>query len=174
MAASAEGHRDIASLHPGDRLEDENYLILQKDLRTTSNGGLYIHAVLADRTGQMLARMWNATQAIYDSMPERGLVAVRGRVESYRGKPQFIIDGIHAVEAEQATLTAFLPSTQHDVEQMWTRVKEILRGVQHPDLLALVAEFVNDSQFAAAFKQAPAARTNHHAYLGGLLEHTLN
>ena len=171
--ATTPPHRDIAQLEAGQRLEDEIYLIIQKDLRTTSNGGLYIHAVLADRTGQIVARMWNASRQIYDSMPESGLMHITGRVESYKGKPQFIIDGLRTVNDGEADPTNFLPATTQDVEKMWTRVKEILRSVKNPELLALLGKFINDEKFVAAFKQAPAARTNHHAHLGGLLEHTL-
>ncbi len=167
-------HHNIADLQPGQRLEDEVYLVLQKDLRTTSNGSLYIHAVLADRTGQMVARMWNATREVFNSIPTSGPLMVTGRVESYKGKPQFIIDGVSAVEDESLDPSLLLPATERDVDQMWQRVKEILRQVRNPHLLRLLAAFVNDEDFVRGFKRAPAARTNHHAYLGGLLEHTLS
>lgn len=172
--ATEPARRCVGDLQPGEQIEDQVFLLTQKDLRTTTNGGLYIHAVLADRTGHLVARMWNASQAVYDSMPESGLLRVRGRVESYKGKPQFIIDGIRAVEPGEIDPSDFLPRTRHDVDRMWARMKEILRTIEHPGLLGLVGEFVNDAEFAAAFQRAPAARTNHHAYLGGLLEHTLN
>lgn len=171
--ASAQ-RRSVKSLQPGTIVEDEVFLVAAKDLRTTSNGGLYIHAVLADATGQILARMWNASQQLFESLPDGGLIRVRGRVESYKGNPQFIIDGVRQVEPGSVDPAAFLPTTKHDIEQMWTRVKEILRGLKHPDVLALIAQFVNDRAFAEGFKRAPAARTNHHAYIGGLLEHTLS
>jgi 3'-5' exoribonuclease len=168
------GHRVISDLQPGQRLEDEIYLLIQKDLRTTTTGSLYIHAILADQTGQIVARMWNASREIYESMPLSGLIYVQGRVESYKGKPQFIIDGVRTVEEGKADPADFLPVTQRDIEKMWSRVTETLRAVKSPDLLALLGKFINDEWFVAAFKRAPAARTNHHAYLGGLLEHTLN
>jgi 3'-5' exoribonuclease len=175
MAKTAPSpHHAITDLQAGQRLEDEIYLLVQKDLRTTANGSLYIHAVLADQTGQIVARMWNASREIYESMPPSGLLYVQGRVESYKGRPQFIIDGVRTVEEGQANPADFLPATRRDVEEMWQRTKDILRNIKNPDLLALVGRFVNDNEFVAAFKRAPAARTNHHAYLGGLLEHTLN
>lgn len=167
-------HLDIAGLRAGERVDDEIYLVMQKDLRTTANGGMYIHAVLADRTGQIVARLWNATQELYDSMRSDGLLRFRGRVESYKGKPQFIIDGLRSVAPGEVDASAFLPETAHDVEAMWARVLELMRTIQNRDLLALVGCFLNDAVFVEAFKKAPAARGNHHAYLGGLLEHTLN
>lgn len=174
MSQPAAPRRSVVELQPGERVDDQVYLVTQKDLRTTTSGGLYIHAVIADRTGQMVARMWNASQSVYDSIPESGLLRLRGRVDSYKGKPQFIIEGVRTVEPGELDPSEFLPRTRHDVDRMWSRLKEILRGVQHPDLLALIGAFVNDPHFAAAFQRSPAARTNHHAYIGGLLEHTLN
>jgi len=164
----------IAELQPGDRVEDEVYRVAQKDLRTTSSGSLYIHAIVADRTGQMVARMWNASQKLYDSMPEGGLFYFHGRVDSYKGKPQFIIEGIRAVEEGTVDPADFLPTTPQDVEALWERTKTILRTLENADLKALIGRFVNDGDFQAGFKRAPAATQNHHAYLGGLLEHTLN
>lgn len=164
----------IADLQAGDRVEDQVYRIAQKELRTTSAGSLYVHAVLADRTGQMVARMWNATQKLYDSMPEGGLLHLQGRVDSYKGRPQFIIEGIRSVQDGSVDPSDFLPTTSLDVDKMWERTKQILRTIENADLKALLARFVNDPQFESGFKRAPAATQHHHAYLGGLLEHTLN
>ncbi len=175
MAAPASAtRRRIADLSAGLFIDGDVFLIKQKALRTTSNGGLYIHAVLVDSSGQMLARMWNASQGLFDSIPEGAPVAVRGRVETYKGALQFIMEGVRALEPGSVNLTDFLPKSQHEIEPMWTRVKEILRTVRNPHLLALLGRFLNDGEFAEQFKRAPAARTNHHAFLGGLLEHTLS
>lgn len=173
-SATRPALRRIATLQPGDFLEDAIYLVKQKDLRTTNNGSLYIHLVLTDSTGELLSRMWNASQAIFESIPDGGPVAVRGRVETYKGHLQFILSGVRAVEPGAVNLADFLPTTQHDVEKMWARIKEILRTIRNPDLLVLLSKFIHDAAFAEAFKKAPAARSNHHAFLGGLLEHTLN
>lgn len=166
--------RSLADLQAGDRVEDQVFRIAQKDLRTTTNGSLYIHAVLADHTGQMLGRMWQASQEIYASIPEGGLLRVRGRVENYKGNRQFIIDGLRAIEPGSVDPRDFLPATTADVGALWSELKDILRTIQHADLLALVGKFVNDPAFEASFRTAPAAVQMHHAYLGGLLEHTVN
>lgn len=170
----ADQRPSIAGLQAGQRVDDVVFRVAQKDLRTTSNGGLYIHAVIADATGEMLARMWQASQEIYDSIPDGGLLHFRGRVESYKGNPQFIIDGVRAVEPGSVDPSAFLPSTPYDTEVLWQRVKDILRTIQSRDVLALIGKFVNDAAFVENFKRAPAAVQMHHAYLGGLLEHTHN
>ncbi|MBN1488598.1 MAG: HD domain-containing protein [Phycisphaerae bacterium] len=167
-------HRFIGEMQPGERIEDQIFLLASKDLRTTSNGALYIHVVLADRTGQVPARLWQATEEQYQQMPEGGFLRFKGRTESYKGSLQFIIEGMRAVNTSEVTLADFMPATSEDVEAMWARVKEILRTVKNRDLLMLVKQFVDDEKLVAQFKRAPAAIQLHHAYLGGLLEHTRN
>lgn len=173
-SVKAQIRRAIRELVSGETVDDQIYRVQAKDLRTTSNGGLYIHAVLADATGQMLGRMWNASQQLFDSLPAGGLARFRGRVETYRGNLQFIIDGVRICEAGEADPADFLPCTPHDIDEMWGRLVALLRTVRNPDLLALIAVFMRDEAWTKGFRRAPAAHKLHHAYIGGLLEHTLS
>lgn len=173
-AENAKARRFVEELGPGERIEDQIFLIASKDLRQTSNGSLYIHVVLADRTGQLLARIWQATDSQYQQIPEGGFLRIKGRTESYKGALQFIIEGMRAVEASSVDLGDFLPTTEKDVDVMWERVKEILRTIKNRDVLLLVKQFVDDEELVARFKRAPAAMQLHHAFVGGLLEHTLS
>lgn len=168
-------HRFIADIAAGERLENEVYLINQKDLRTTTQGALYIHAVLVDRTGQMPARMWQATEKIFEFMPEGGFMRFTGRAENYKGNLQFIIDGLGEAPIETVELGDFLRKTQRNVDEMFTRVLAILEEhLKDGDVKALVGEFLTDAALMNRFRTAPAAAQLHHAYIGGLLEHTLN
>ncbi len=164
----------VADLMPGMRIEDEVFLVSKKDLRTTANGSMYIHLILVDRTGQLLTRIWQATQQQFDSIPEGGFLRVRGRTESYKGALQFIIEGMRPVSPNEVNLGDFIPRTKYDVEEMWGKIVAILRTIQNKDLLQLIKRFVEDKQLIEKFKTAPAAVNLHHAYLGGLIEHTLS
>jgi 3'-5' exoribonuclease len=170
----AKTRRYIADLNAGDFLEDQVFLINAKDLRTTTNGSLYIHCVLADKTGQVLGRIWQATEAMFEQMPEGGFLRFRGRVENYKGSLQFIIDGLRPVDPESVDLADFMPQTEEDISEMFDRVKKILRQIKHPDLLQLVKQFITDKDLMERFRTAPAAAQLHHAFIGGLLEHTRN
>lgn len=166
--------RFITELKAGERIEDEVFLIRSKDLRTTNQGGLYIHAVLMDRTGQLVARAWQATEEMFQGMPEGGFMRFKGRTENYKGNMQFIIDAVRPAEPGSYEFADFLPITKNDIKKMWMRLLEIVRGVKHPDLAALIHEFIIDEELMTRFRRAPAAATLHHAYIGGLLEHTLS
>ena len=170
---SKMARRFIKDLTPGQRIEDEVFLIRSKDLRTTTQGALYIHAVLVDRTGHLLSRMWQATESIYHTMPEGGFLRFKGRTENYKGNLQFIIDGIGLAEPGSFDISDFLPTTEKNMDEMWSRLVEILGEITHPHLKALVDEFLADQELMARFRRAPAAVTMHHAFIGGLLEHTL-
>lgn len=165
--------RFVTDLRPGDRIEDEVFLIRSKDLRTTNQGGMYIHAVLTDRTGQVVARQWQATDAGFQAMPEGGFMRFKGRAENYKGNLQFIIDAVRPADPGSFELADFLPVSKHDPERMWTRLQEILAGIKHDEIGALVAEFLADEKLMSKFRRAPAAAVMHHAYIGGLLEHTV-
>lgn len=164
----------IADMQPGEMLENQTFLIASKDLRTTTQGSLYIHVVLADKTGQILGRVWNASEAMYNVLPEGGFVDLKGRVESYKGNLQFIIEAIRPIEQSDVDLGEFLPQTENDIDAMFQRCREILAGIKDPNVTAIVNAFLADEERMMLFRTAPAAVSMHHAYIGGLLEHTLN
>lgn len=166
--------RYIADMTPGERIESQTFLVASKDLRTTTQGSLYIHAVLKDRTGQILARVWSASEEMYKAMPIGGFINVKGRSESYKGNLQFIIEAIRPVDLASIDLGEFLPRTDRDIEEMWSKTQQILAEIKDPYVSAIVGEFLKDEARIMLFKSAPAAQEMHHAYIGGLLEHTLN
>jgi 3'-5' exoribonuclease len=168
------GRRFVREMQPGERFDSITFLLVSKDLRTTTQGSLYIHCVLADRTGHLVARVWSASEAMYIAMKEGDFIALKGRAENYKGNLQFIIEAIRPVDREAIELGDFLPRTSHDIDKMWGRVQEILSEIQDENVKAIIDEFVADEEKIERFKIAPAAASMHHAYIGGLLEHTLS
>ncbi|NOX58034.1 MAG: HD domain-containing protein [Planctomycetes bacterium] len=166
--------RYIADLKAGEQVESQVFLVSSKDLRTTTNGAMYIHAVLKDRSGQVPARMWQASEILYNTLPEGGFVELKGRAENYKGNMQFIIDAIRPIDEKAIDFADFLPASTADIDQLWTRTLEILRTIKDKNVQLLVKQFVGDEDLITKFKRSPAAATMHHAYIGGLCEHTLN
>jgi 3'-5' exoribonuclease len=157
----------------GEQLDDI-FLVSQPILRSTTRGDLYIAMYLGDRTGKLNGRMWQATEAIYNSIPKEGFVRIKGRTELYQGAMQIVIDNIRPVKAEQVPLDDFLPRTPRDVQQMWDKARAIVAKIKNASLKALCDEFLADTALMDRFRKAPAGMVNHHSYLGGLLEHTCN
>ena len=163
----------IDKLAPGQTL-DQVFLVRDKDLRTTKSGDLYIQCTLCDRTGTIPAKMWQASESIYAAVATDGFLHVKGRVQDYRGSPQLIIDACRPCAADKVDLADFLAVTEHDVEQMWSELLEILRAIKDKHLRLLIKKFLEDHDLVAAVKRAPAAMQLHNPFIGGLLEHTLS
>jgi 3'-5' exoribonuclease len=164
----------IAQLRDGDTV-DQAFVLASKQLGQTSTNKLYIKAECADATGQIHCRVWNATREIYERLPAAGFITVRGRVETYQGHLQMVADTILPVEdRSKLDLSDLIKHTKKNIPEMHTRVREILGQIKDKQLKAIVEEFLNDAEIMKKFIVAPAAMGLHHAWSGGLLEHTLS
>lgn len=164
----------LSSANPGDYLE-EVFVITNKQLSTTQTGKPFIKCLVCDRSRQVPARMWNATQAMFNAMPEGGFLRLAGKVESYQDNLQFIIDRFWLVDdPAEIVLEHLMPHTTKSIPQMFERLTTIVRSVRNRHLLALVDAYLDDAVLMEKFRRSPAATTFHHSFIGGLLEHTLN
>ncbi len=166
-------HKFINEVGPGETIDDI-YMVSEPILRSTTRGDLYIAMFLSDRSGQLNGRMWQASEAVYQSLPKPGFVHIQGRSELYANKLQIVVNNISIVDASKVSLEDFLARTKKDTKQMFEEVKEIVGRIKNPQLKTLVGEFLADSELMEKFCNAPGAMRIHHDYLGGLLEHTHN
>jgi 3'-5' exoribonuclease len=150
------------------------FLVKEKDLRTTKSGDFYICALLGDRTGGIAGRMWQATEALYNSIPSQGFLHVKGRIEDYKGALQMVIDACRPVGGDKVDMADFLAVCEGNIDEMWSEMLEMLRAIKNPPLKRLIKKFVEDKALVAAVKRSPAAMQMHQPYMGGLVEHTLN
>ncbi len=164
----------IAQLRDGDTV-DQPFMFANKQLGTTTSNKLYIKADCTDATGLIHVRQWNANREGYESLRCPGYVNVRGRIEMYQGHLQMVADAITPItDLSKVDLSELLKHTKKNVPDMLARVKEIVGGIQDKQLKALVGAYLNDAELMKKFCIAPAAVGMHHAWIGGLLEHTLS
>ena len=163
----------LRDAQPGDLLDDV-FVFTGKQIATTNGGKFYIKAFVGDKTQQVTARMWNATQELFKALPDSGFVHVRGRVENYQNNLQVILDHLSPPAEGSYRLDDLMPCTKKDVGQMFARLTELCDSIQNTQLHAVVKAFTDDAGLMANFRRAPAAQSFHHAFIGGLLEHTLN
>ena len=163
----------ISQLNGGTTIDDI-FLVQNKELRTTKTGSLYIQAQLSDRTGTIDARMWDAGKPFFESLGNDTFLKVKGRTEIYQNKIQLIIKSISKTNQEDIKLEDYLPSTENDTNEMFSELKQIADSIKQPHLLKLLKLFFSDKDFCKGFCTAPAAVQYHHAFLGGVLEHTLS
>jgi 3'-5' exoribonuclease len=148
--------------------------LTNKQFAAASTGKHYIKAFVSDASAQLTARMWNTTREIFNWLPDSGFVKVRGRIENYQSNLQFIIESVGPARDGTYDVADLVAHTHKDVGDMCRQLRETLGRIRNRHLKALVDAYLSDKSLMDSFCKAPAAMSFHHAYLGGLLEHTLN
>ncbi len=136
-------------------------------------GGQYLALVLADKTGQMEARMWEEFADALTSCTEGCYVKVQGQIAKYQGKYQITLTRMRSACEPEVDPADFVASTRYDIAAMETELRGYVAGLRNLWLRELVFSFLDDPSIGPAFRAAPAAKRLHHAWLGGLLEHVL-
>jgi 3'-5' exoribonuclease len=163
----------IAELRPGQRFEGR-YACLRKDRLTSRNGGAYLSLDLRDRTGALAARLFREADRIGLRFQSGDAVAVRGRLERYRGQPVAELEDVHRLEPGTFDPGEFLPAAYRSVEELEGFLEHLTREVHDPGLRAVVERSILSGPASREFRRAPCTSAGHHAYLGGLLEHTVS
>jgi 3'-5' exoribonuclease len=160
----------VAALRAGDEV-DAVFACSRKDRLLARSGSPYLALELRDRTGAIQARAFRDADLLAGRFDRGDLVRVRGRVERFRDELQVDVRAVErAVEADPA---AFLPVAYRDVEELDGFLEHLAREVHDPEYRALLEGLLADDALRADWRRAPCTRNGHHAYLGGLLEHTV-
>lgn len=161
----------VAELRPGERIVGY-YLVRQKQLEPfrDRSKGEFLSLTLADRTGEVIARVWDDAPALAETFAEGEVIKVAGDVGEYQGRTQIIVQKLRRAEAEEYDLGDFQAATQRDVGAMVAEAQAAAESLGNPYLARLVATFYGEADFLRRLSRAPAARRVHHAYVGGLLE----
>jgi 3'-5' exoribonuclease len=162
----------IAELRAGGEV-DGVFACTRKDRLTAKNGAPYLAVELRDRTGAIPGRAFRDADFLAGQFERGDLVAVRGRVERFRDALQVDLKTIKRAASETPDPAEFLPVAYRDMEELEGFLEHLGREVYDRDLSALLDSFLGDDGFRAEFRRAPCTRAGHHAYLGGLIEHTV-
>lgn len=152
---------------------DEVFLVADKQLRTNRQGGLYLQMRLSDRTGSVNAMMWNANEKLYHAFENGDYLQVQGTAQFYNGALQIIVSHLDRTPASQVEEADFVTLDAIAVDRLATRLSELLRAMRSCPLRNLAECFLMDDAFMGRLCAAPAGIKNHHAYRGGLLDHTV-
>jgi len=157
-----------------NRVVASSFMVTYKEVRQKKDGDYFLSLTLSDRTGNLLAIMWDSFQEIVDSLEVNDFVKVKGSVNIYNNRLQMIIHRIRKLSGEEVNPADYLPSSEEDPEEMFQRLREVISSIKNPYLRRLLEQIFSNDEIARKFKLAPAAKGLHHIYLGGLLEHTLS
>lgn len=150
------------------------FLVKHKEVRQKKSGEPYLSLILSDRTGELDAKMWDNVEAVQASFERDDFVKVQGTVVLFRERPQLQVHRLRRLEEAEITLADYLPATTGDVAAMFAELRGYVEAMDNAHLRRLLLAILDDPAIAAGLQRAPAAKTLHHAFFGGLLEHVLS
>ena len=162
----------IESLREGERIS-EIYLCKFKQTALTKAGKPYENVILQDKTGTLDAKIWDVGSIGIDEFDALDYVQVNGDVTSFQGALQLNIKRVRVAQEGEFDPTEYLPISDKDIPQMYAELLDFVRSIKNPYLRQLAGSFFEDEEFAKRFQFHSAAKSVHHGFVGGLLEHTL-
>ncbi len=163
----------LSSLRDGDEFEGF-YVVRESSFQTAVNGKNYIRMTIADASANFMANLWDANRELFQLCPAGCIVKLLGLLEIYKGKPQIRVIRFRPAHDSEVDLDSFLPRSARDADAMRDELLAIIGSIADPDYQALAKAFFHDAEIMREFARSPAARDLHHAFIGGLIEHTLN
>jgi 3'-5' exoribonuclease len=157
-----------------NQLVDGLFLVATKNQGVTKGGNSYLTLKLVDRSGEIEGRVWERADDLARGFDRNDFVRVRGQATLYQGKMQLRVQDVIRVDESKIAPEDFLAKSAQDPEAMLEEVQSILRAMKNPHLLALAEACFADPELMNLLRRAPGAKTIHHPYISGLLEHTLS
>jgi 3'-5' exoribonuclease len=151
-----------------------SFVVVSKQAKPKKSGELYLAMTLADRTGHLDAKMWDNVADHINCFEQDDFVKVRGLLNRFNGRFQLTVHKVRSMQETEVDFDDYLPRTTKDIGQLWQTLKDFVETIRDPHLQALLRAFMADPQIEQAYKSAPAAKTLHHAYIGGLLDHVVS
>jgi 3'-5' exoribonuclease len=161
----------VVDFEPNKAVES-TLLVVRKELRQGGRAGQFLDLTLCDSTGRIPARVWDNAPAMADRFGVGDVVRVSGMAETYRNELQLRVGEIDPLAPEQADPSDYLPRSRTDLKALEARLAEVVKSIENVYLRELLAGLFRDAEFRRRFRTAPGAKVLHHAYIGGLLEHT--
>ncbi len=153
---------------------NEFFLVEEKKILKTKEGKNYLLLTVKDRTGVIDAKKWNIDDKKYEEINSGDIVVIKGKIEKFNNNLQIIIDDIEKLEFQQKFLEYLIPRTDKNISELTLKLENFYQKISNLYLKKLLKKTILDEKFFEKFKLAPAASNFHHAYQGGLLEHTIS
>ncbi|HTT20571.1 MAG TPA: OB-fold nucleic acid binding domain-containing protein [Candidatus Binatia bacterium] len=150
------------------------FVVVSKQIKPKKTGEPYLALTLGDRSGQLEAKMWDNVEEVLEAFEQDDFLKVKGLINKYKQRFQLTIHKLRKLGESEIEFSDYLPKTTKDIDELWRTLSDFVAGFQNPHLKALVQAFMGDPQIAAAYRNAPAAKTLHHAFIGGLLDHVVS
>jgi 3'-5' exoribonuclease len=157
-----------------NKIITSTFVVVTKQVKPKKTGEPYLALTLGDRCGQIEAKMWDNVEEVLDAFEQDDFLKIKGLINKYKNRFQLTIHKIRKLGDSEIDFSDYLPKTTKNIDELWQTLAGFVASFKNPHLEALVEAFMNDPVIAQAYRNAPAAKTLHHAYIGGLLDHVVS
>jgi 3'-5' exoribonuclease len=151
-----------------------SFVVATKQEKTKKNGEPYLALTLVDKSGQIEAKVWDGVADMRDSFDQEDVVKVKGLLNRYNHRWQLTVHKVRRMEEAEIDFADYLPKTEKNIDELWSALGGFVASFKNPHLKALLECFMADPEIAAGYRNAPAAKSLHHAFIGGLLDHVVS
>ena len=157
-----------------NKIITSNFVVVSKQIKPKKTGEPYLALTLGDRSGQLEAKMWDNVEEVLNAFEQDDFLKVKGLVNKYKNRFQLTVHKLRKLGESEIEFSDYLPKTTRNIDELWQTLADFVASFQNPHLKAQVQAFMLDPEIAPAYRNAPAAKTLHHAYIGGLLDHVVS
>jgi 3'-5' exoribonuclease len=157
-----------------NKVVTSSFVVVSKQVKPKKTGEPYLALTLGDRSGLIEAKMWDNVEDSLNAFDQDDFVKIKGLLNKYKNRFQLTIHKVRRLGDSEIEFADYLPKTTKDIGELWQTLSGFVESFQNPHLKGLVQAFMSDPEIAEAYRNAPAAKTLHHAYIGGLLDHVVS
>jgi 3'-5' exoribonuclease len=157
-----------------NKIITSSFVVVSKQVKPKKSGEPYLALTLGDRSGQLEAKMWDNVEEVLDAFEQDDFLKVKGLINKYKNRFQLTIHKLRKLGESEIEFSDYLPKTTKDIDELWKTLAAFVTSFENPYLRSLIQAFMADPEIAQAYRNAPAAKTLHHAYIGGLLDHVVS
>ncbi|HZQ96135.1 MAG TPA: OB-fold nucleic acid binding domain-containing protein [Candidatus Sulfotelmatobacter sp.] len=157
-----------------NKIITSTFVVVSKQIKPKKTGEPYLALTLGDRSGQLEAKMWDNVEEVLEAFEQDDFLKVKGLINKYKQRFQLTVHKLRKMGDTEIDFSDYLPKTTKDIDELWQTLTNFVAGFENAHLKGLVQAFMSDPEIAAAYRNAPAAKTLHHAYIGGLLDHVVS
>jgi len=157
-----------------NKIVTSNFVVVSKQIKPKKSGEPYLALTLGDRSGHLEAKMWDNVEEVLNAFEQDDFLKVKGLVNKYKNRFQLTIHKLRKLGESEIEFSDYLPKTTRNIDELWQTLIDFVASFRDPHLKSLIQAFMSDPEIATAYRNAPAAKTLHHAYIGGLLDHVVS
>jgi len=161
-------------LRQENKIVTASFVVVSKQIKPKKTGEPYLALTLGDRTGQLEAKMWDNVEEVLEAFEQDDFLKIKGLINKYKNRFQLTIHKLRKLGESEIDFSDYLPKTTKNIDELWQTLAGFVASLDNPHLKALLQAFMADPEIGAAYRNAPAAKTLHHAYIGGLLDHVVS